>query len=162
MLKAIVVLVLSGLWAVVLVPPAWRSLSRLTRSGDSIGTFSRKMSLLGGRSGSTLDLTGADLATRAPARRPAAAPRASARKRRRDVLVGLLAANGFTILLAVVAGGVFWMLWLVSATLLGGYVTLLVQLRKAAVEREMKVAFFPQQAPAPELATVRPLRRVGS
>jgi len=162
MLKAIVVLVLSGLWAVVLVPPAWRSLSRLTRSGDSIGTFSRKMSLLGGQSGSTLDLT--DAAPRPRAGRPATTTvRPSARKRRRDVLVGLLAANGFTFLLAIVAGGVFWMLWLVSAALLGGYVTLLVQLRKAAVEREMKVAFFPQQSSgAGDLATVRPLRRVGS
>jgi hypothetical protein len=160
MLTALVLVVLAGLWAVVLVPPALRAASRLTRSADSIGSFNQKMSVLGGDR-TTLDLTG----PRPVAARTAAGPpasRAAVRKRRRDVLVGLLAANGFTLLLALVAGGTMWLLWLLAAGLLGGYVTLLVQIRKAAAEREMKVAFLPHAPTEPELANVRPLRRVGS
>lgn len=160
MLTALVLVVLAGLWAVVLVPPALRAASRLTRSADSIGSFNKKMSVLGGDR-AVLDLTGVrPVATRTTPVSPAS--RSAMRKRRRDVLVGLLAANGFTLLLAAVAGGGMWLLWLLTAALLGGYVTLLVQLRKAAAEREMKVAFLPQAQPELEFANVRPLRRVGS
>lgn len=160
MLTALVLVVLAGLWAAVLVPPALRAASRLTRSADSIGSFSEKMSVLGGDR-AVLDLTASrSVATSTPA--PSPASRSAMRKRRRDVLVGLLAANGFTLLLAAVAGGALWLLWLLSAALLGGYVLVLVQLRKAAAEREMKVAFLPQAQPELEFANVRPLRRVGS
>ena len=165
MLRTLVLLGLAGLWAVVLVPPALRALSRFGRSSDSVGSFRNNMTVLGGA-------TPAGRVGRTPLGAPAPTvgsrprTRAEVRKRRRDVLVGLLAVSGLLLVVAVVVGGAAWMAWLVSAGLLAGYVALLVQLKAAAAEREVKVAFLPSGA-APDVVHLedrdeRALRRVSS
>jgi hypothetical protein len=54
-----------------------------------------------------------------------------AQKRRRDVLVGLLAAAGLTFVLAVFTGMIaVWLLHLLADALLGGYVYLLLQMKQ--------------------------------
>ena len=77
-----------------------------------------------------------------------------ARRRRRDVLVGLLCAAGVTFLLAVALGGVFTLLFVLSAGGLGGYVYALRQRHLRAMERVTKVRVLAPRstAPAPVLA----------
>jgi hypothetical protein len=54
-------------------------------------------------------------------------------RRRRDVLVGLLAAAGLTFLMALFAGSpIFWVLQLLADALLAGYVYLLLQFKARA------------------------------
>jgi hypothetical protein len=75
-------------------------------------------------------------------------------RRRRDVLVALLATAGATLLLTLVGLGV--MLWfnLVVDGLLVGYVALLIRQRNLAAERDMKVRFLPR-SPLAEPAFLR-------
>jgi hypothetical protein len=107
-----------------------------------------------------------------------------AQRRRRDVLVGLLAAVGLTFLMAVVAQSmVFWVLHLMADGLLGGYVYLLLQFKARAQEQRTKVrpigaaapnvrdlsaarrahaGYVPSHVDAPRGATVLALRRTAS
>jgi hypothetical protein len=72
-----------------------------------------------------------------------------AQRRRRDVLIGLLAAAGLTFLMAVMAGSiVFWVLQLLTDVLLGGYVFLL---------RQHKAKRQPQRRPAARPMTPLPV-----
>src|SRR4029453_15432796 len=57
-------------------------------------------------------------------------------KRRRDVLIGLLAAVRVKFVLAFMAGSmIFWGLWIVSGLALGGYVFMLLQLKAKTQQR---------------------------
>ena len=69
--------------------------------------------------------------------------RRAARKRRRDVFHTLLGATGGTFVLSFALGGPMFMLFLLSAAALGGYVVLLLQVQKSEAERDIKVAFLP-------------------
>lgn len=80
------------------------------------------------------------------------AGRALARKRRRDVLSGLLVAMAATLILSLVPA-LRSMLYvhLVVDALFAGYVALLVRARNLAVERDLKVRFLPSASPQPQL-----------
>ncbi len=96
-----------------------------------------------------------------PAYRAPVRGRALVRKRRKDVLSGLLTATVGSVFLGFVPGlGVMHGLALLLGALLAGYVALLVRLRNAAGERELKVRYLPSTAQAPEPALL--LRRSGS
>lgn len=69
--------------------------------------------------------------------------RRAARKRRRDVFHALLGSTGVTFLLAVVMGGPFLLLFLLSGAALAGFVVMLLQVQKSEAERDIKVAFLP-------------------
>src|SRR5206468_6435119 len=74
----------------------------------------------------------------------AAAARSRTLRRRRDVLVALLASSGATLLLALVGlGMMLWVNLLIDAFLIG-YVALLIRQRNLAAERDMKVRFLPR------------------
>ncbi len=88
-----------------------------------------------------------------PTPRTASAPNLSGvRKRRRDVLVGLLGAAAATLVL-----GIFppLRMLLVAHLLVDGilvaYVVMLIQIRNQAAERELKVRFLPTAAPLPSM-----------
>ena len=71
-------------------------------------------------------------------------PRRRALRRRRDILVGLLATSGLTLVLGVLPSlRALLMAHLVVDVLLVAYVALLIRQRTLAAEREMKVRFLP-------------------
>lgn len=168
MLKVGLALGLVIAWASVLLPPLLRLFGGVSRSSDSIGSFRDKMSVLGsgmgrGRSsGPVLDLTMRASGGPATSMRSTVSPnlrRSAARQRRRQVLAGLLASAGVTLLAALVVGGVAWALFAVTALLLGAYVALLWQMQQVALERRRKVAYLPQHE---RVAESPALRRVGA
>lgn len=148
-----VLVILAVIWAAVLIPPALRNRAE-GRPSDSITAFRRQLAVLD-RSGPRLprssryDLT-------APVRgaqsrvgvRPAAVSRASlarheTRRRRRDVLVALLAVAGATLLVgAVPTLRWVWVAHVIVDVLLVAYVALLVRQRNLAAERALKVRFI--------------------
>ncbi len=76
--------------------------------------------------------------------------RQQAQKRRRDVLMGLVVAIVGSALLAMIPGlSIMWLVNLVIDVLFAGYVALLVRMRNAAAEREMKLTFLPGAGPIP-------------
>lgn len=148
-------------WASVLLPPVARLLGGVGRASDSVGSFRAKMSVLGSGSGHVLDLTtaaassvGGQVSRSVPRSRQSAA-----RKRRRDILVGLLLGTGIALLAALTVGGVAWLAFVVLGLMLGAYVALLWQVQQTALERQRKVAYFPQAHEQVPEATA--LRRVG-
>lgn len=150
-----VLILLAVVWAVVLVPPYLRSRGA-ARPGSSVSSFRQGLDVLG-RSAPPAVSTAASFA---PVRSAAAAGtprgRGAARKRRRDVLFTMAGAAGFTLLLAVAFGGVFILAHLAVDVALGGYVYLLVQLRKLATEATQKVRYLPTPpASQPRLVAVR-------
>lgn len=184
-----VLLVLAGIWAAVLIPPAVRARAE-GRPGDSISNFRRQLTVLrrtgphraslngGGRgaggdhwyrpNGSSPALTpvhgplrSTRAATIAPRRAPVrgmrtASPASAARsrtiRRRRDVLMALLAAAVATLALGLLFSiGVMLVVHVVADVLLVAYVALLVRQRNVAAERDLKVRFLPQ---APRLDPV--------
>ena len=70
-------------------------------------------------------------------------------RRRRDVLVSLLGASAFTLLLAVLLGGFFIMLFLLTAGACGAYIYALRQIHLRSIERAAKVRPLRVAAPAP-------------
>ncbi|HUQ39470.1 MAG TPA: hypothetical protein VM030_04900 [Acidimicrobiales bacterium] len=156
-----VLLFLAGIWAAVLIPPVLRARAE-GRPADSIGSFRRQLHVLE-RTGPTTVAPAnrlgpmASLTLGGPERfvRPAAgvaAPVAAARprrdslarKRRRDVFQALLAAMAGSLLLGLIPSlRVMLGLHLVLDLVFAGYVALLVRMRNAAAEREMKLRFLP-------------------
>lgn len=73
-----------------------------------------------------------------------ASPRRRALRRRRDILVCLLATAGLTLVVGILPGlRVMLLVHLVVDVLLVAYVALLIRQRTLAAEREMKVRFLP-------------------
>ena len=169
-----VLLVLVGLWAAVLIPPAVRARAE-GRPGDSIHNFKRQLSVLrrtgphAGRAAGgdhwyrssqpTLTpvhgpLRGARTAPmaayRAPVRamRPASASSAARSRtirRRRDILTALLVAVVSTLALGLLFSiGIMLIAHVVADILLVAYVALLIHQRNVAAERDLKVRFLPQ------------------
>lgn len=158
----LVLVILAVIWAAVLVPPYLQNRSE-SRPADSISTFRNQLSVLERRA--TMVHPDAPAALRrsmAPA--GAAAQRArlarmEAKKRRRDILMTLLAAAGLTLVLGLVLPQVL-LLHLVIDALLGAYVALLVRQRRLAEERAMKVRYLeptrrPAAVPAPAQLALR-------
>ena len=161
---------LAVVWIAVLAPPLLRKGAE-TRKADSIGDFRRQLVVLQ-RTGPSVIApahtrvdrqfgAATPAATYAPAARPARPVRETtrtARRRRRNVLAGLTGTTLLMIVIGAVPGmHVLLALAAVSAVLLAGYVALLVRLRNAAAEREMKLSFLP--GPAVYGGTGAPLLR---
>ena len=169
-MSLVVLLILAVVWAVFLLPQLFRA--RAERSTDSIGTFRHQLSVLErttpARAGSVTPLRPAHR-PQAPSAIPPSRPvglsvtgssvtprhrpgRSLARKRRRDVLCGLLVAMGATLVLSLIPAlrSMLFVHLLVDA-LFAGYVALLVRARNLAAERDLKVRFLPSAAPQPQL-----------
>ncbi len=167
MQQIVVLLILALVWAAVLVPQHVRNRAE-ARPADSIGAFRKQLLVLerttpgAGMAPATRIGAQTRSANALPAYGAPVRARALVRKRRKDILSGLLAATVGAILLGFIPGlGVMHGLALVLGALLTGYVALLVRLRNTAEERELKVRYLPQQARrAPEPALL--LRRSGS
>jgi hypothetical protein len=155
-LAILVILVLAVLWAAVLLPPILRARNGNGSTGG-IGDFVAKLKEgLGGHRSSDAGLPpltpimgpvgggpvgpvggpGSPMGGPAgPMGGPARVPGGMTpqQKRRRDVLVGLLAAAGITFFMALFAGSpIFWVLQLLADALLAGYVYLLLQFKARA------------------------------
>lgn len=156
-----VLLILALIWAVVLIPPAIRNRAE-GRPSDSITAFRRQLAVLN-RAGprrspgassavnrplrSVSPQGGVALATR-PARVTTRAARSQARRRRRDILTGLLAAAGATLIVgAIPALRWVWALHVAVDVLLVAYVALLIRQRNLAAEQALKVRFLPGPRP---------------
>lgn len=173
-----VLLILAGIWAAVLVP--WVRSRVEPGPADSIGDFRRQLGVLQ-RTG-PVSVAPANRLRVPPyqpgvptpystpfggARRPGvggsshslssaeAARRARTLKRRRDVFLTLLGGMAGTLLLGLLPP--FRMLLVLHVVLdlaFAGYVALLVQMRNARAEREMKLRFLPSPLSA-EPAPIR-------
>ena len=136
--STLVILGLAVVWAVVLLPEAIKKL-RTVRSSDSIASFSRNLSHLeranprvGYRSS---DSNVVDLRSRRPRPAQTDAPAAispAVRRRRQEVLTGLVAAALLTLLCTIAFGGVFLIPHLVADVLLMAYVLCLHQVTNRA------------------------------
>jgi hypothetical protein len=192
----VVILVLLGLWAAVLIPPILRSRAAAGAAPGGIGDFVDRLRTGLGQSHNhdaalpALQPIIGPVGGPGPSMGPIRAPggMSPAQRRRRDVLVVLLAAVGLTFLMGVMASSiVFWVLHLLTDVLLGAYVYLLLQhkakrqARRATVARPVTPALVPSNvhhldptrrraalAPAPSHvdapreATVLALRRTAS
>jgi hypothetical protein len=173
----LVLLLLAVMWAAVLGPALWRKRSG-GMSQDSIGAFRRQLGVLQ-RTGPNLVNPANSLRAGAPpgsrpdmiwpgrpasARvttsytSPAAVNRRRTQQRRRDVLLVLSGTLvGALVLGAVPRLHILWMAAAAVAVLLFAYIALLVRARNIAAEKELKLAYLPQPAPASETALL--LRR---
>jgi len=155
----VVILILAAVWAVFLIPQVVRA--RAERgSGDSIGAFQKQLSVLQRTTPAAPGMAASfrpasQPSPRARAARPGApaSPRpavpAEARRRRKLVLVALLAAAGTTLVLGLLPPlRPLLVLHLLVDVLLVGYVALLVRMRTAARDRASKVAYLPGPAVA--------------
>lgn len=158
-----VLILLAIVWAIVLVPPLVRNRADL-RPGSSVSSFRQDLAVIG-RTTPTSSLRPPSLPGMGPSASAARAGaplagtpsgRAAARKRRRDVLFALGGLAGFTLLLAMAFGGPMLLLHLLVDVALGGYLYLLVQMRKLAEEQAVKVRYLaaPPQS-QPRLVAVR-------
>jgi hypothetical protein len=134
----VVLLILASVWAVFLVPQVLRA--RADRGpSDSIGAFRAQLSVL--ERATPVTRTGRP-AARIPSYSRPASQRELARKRRRDVLFGLLGSMGATLLLGAVVHPLL-LVHVMLDVLFVAYCTLLVRARNVAAEREMKVRYLP-------------------
>lgn len=170
-----VLVILAVIWAAVLLPPFLQNRSE-NRPADSISTFRNQLHVLERRSmgsGPTVNRPRAARPVTAPVpqARAGSAPaaranfdrarlaRLNAKKRRRDILVTLLAASGLTLVLGVLMAPVL-MLHLTIDVLLVTYVALLIRQRKLAEERSMKVRYLSQSRPAAPVRATAPAQLV--
>ena len=147
-------LVIAMIWAVVIVN--WVMHARAeARPADSIGTFRHQLHVLKRTAPPAVSPANSLSARRqAPA---APAPtyrmartyspdnirRARTLRRRRDVLLALLAAMGVTFVLGFLGVSAMWGLHVLFDAAFAGYVAMLVRMRNMAAERDMKLRFLP-------------------
>jgi len=146
----LVLVILAVIWAAVLLPPFLQSRSE-NRPADSISTFRNQLHVLERRS--TGSNAGPSVVRPMPVRTPygygygassvdrARLSRMEAKKRRRDILVTLLAAAALTLVLSFLLPQVVFLHLFIDA-LLVSYCALLVRQRKLAEERSMKVRYL--------------------
>jgi len=161
----VVLFILAVVWAVYIV--SWARSRTEHRSVNSISSFSKHLSVLErttpGRPSAPTRIAGspAPLRSTASLARPAFAPtsysptgaprqaaaltRRQAKERRKNVLFGL-AGLALITLAAAVMGGAMVYLHLFADLLLGGYIVLLVQTQRLAMERHHKVRYLQQPA----------------
>lgn len=148
-----VLVILAVVWAVYLV--SWVRSRTEHRRVNSINSFSNHLSILertspGGRGRSAAPaktgLTGLSGQSYLAPRRPSMS---QTKKRRRDILVGLLAATGVTFLGMLVMGGMVTYLFGLSLLLTVAYVMALANLQKRAIERRSKVRYLDGTAVVP-------------
>lgn len=170
-MSVMVVVLLAGLWALILLPGAWRD-RRYASPRTSVDAFEQSMSRLASTptmpGGHVVVLGRPDRAHPSPPppapsgapllRSGRPAPRCLPRRpsprtlqRRRQVLAVLLATTVVTGLAALVVGGLAWIVFLSAYAALFGYLALLAQMRARRSEARQKLA--PLHAPT----TVAPL-----
>lgn len=154
----LVLMILVVVWTAVLLPPILRN-RRNVRPADSVSTFRNQLRTLERATpGTTLRVPSSTvLRSRVPVVRPTTP---AVKRRRRDVLLGLAGATGFTFLLVVAfPGGLTVLAFLAAGGSLAAYVYALRQLQLRNLERAAKVRTLrPRTQPAPVLA----MRRVSS
>ena len=134
-----VLLILAVVWALFLVPQVLRARAEKTPA-DSIGAFRAQLSVLE-RTGPVISPTGRPMGV--PAYRPAGMPsKEEIRRRRQNILFGLLGAMAVTLFLGMVVH-VFLVVHVLLDVLFAAYCALLVRARQLATEREMKVRYLP-------------------
>jgi hypothetical protein len=152
----VVLFILAVVWAVYGV--SWARSRSEFRSVNSISSFSKHLSVLertspGRSSGPTRIAGPAPQRPSVSLARPAFAPtpyrsnpavmtRRQAQERRKNVLLGLCAAVFVTLALSLAFGGMMMYLNLLVDALLVAYIVLLVQMRKLATERQVKVRYL--------------------
>jgi hypothetical protein len=155
----LVLILLAVVWAAVLVPPFVRN-RRNARPDNSVVSFRAQLSTLERatpgtslRSVSTSSSSPSAPVTVSGRPRSGSARRSDVKRRRREVLVTLLGATGFTFVLLVTVGGTLvTTAFLASAGGLGAYVFALRQLRARSMERVAKVRPLVRRvAPLPTL-----------
>ncbi len=142
-----VLVILAVVWAVYLV--SWLRSRTETRSVNSISSFNRHLSVLerAGPAGTRGDFgtARAQVGLAPSAHQDVVRPRRAlspAKKRRKDILTGLLVATGTTALAAVVMGGVFRIAFVAAFVLLVAYVVLLAQSQRRIQEQRNKVRYL--------------------
>lgn len=146
-----VLFILAVVWAVYLV--SWFRTRSETRSVNSISSFSRHLSVLertapGARQGGARAgdfgpaRAAAGLGPLSATRAPRRSAQSAAKKRRKDILMGLFAATGVTALGALVLGGPLLWLFALSLLLTVAYVALLAQTQKRVLEQRSKVRYL--------------------
>jgi len=133
----LVILVLAVLWAAVLLPPILRSRNESGASPGGIGDFVGKLreGLGQGRQSDSslppiMGPIGGPMPSMpvGPVRSSGGGGMSPTQRRRRDILIGLMAGAGLTFVMAFLAGSMlFWVLNLLADALLGGYIYLLLQ-----------------------------------
>ena len=147
-----VLVILAVVWAVYLA--SWVRSRTEHRRVNSINSFSNHLSVLertapGGRGavrGPSASPAGLSGQTYFAPRRPTLS---QTKKRRRDILVGLLAATGVTFLGMLVMGGPVTYLFGLALMLTVAYVAALASLQKRALERRAKVRYLDGTTVAP-------------
>lgn len=140
-----VLFILAVVWAVYLV--SWFRSRTVQTGGNSISTFSNHLSILERTApGANPSAYSNQMVNRPPKLSPQ-------KKRRRDILVGLLAATGTTFLGTIAIGGMVTNLFLLCLVLTASYVGLLATAQKQALERRAKVRYLDDAAPVAEMAT---------
>jgi hypothetical protein len=153
----LVILILLALWGAVLLPPILRARAESGSAPGGIGDFVNKLRAGLGQGRSQYDgglpplqpIMG-PVGGPAPPMGPVRAPggMSPVQRRRRDVLVALLAAVCLTFLMALMAGSmVFYVLQLLTDVLLAAYVYMLLQLK--AKHRQRRAQSRPAPIPAP-------------
>jgi hypothetical protein len=162
----LVLVILAVIWAAVLLPPYLQNRSE-ARPADSISTFRLQLDTLERRA--NLAVPGRPQSVRPISPMPSGRigmrsvspmvdrgrlARMDAKRRRRDILVTLLAASGLTLVLGLVLAPVL-VLHLVIDVLLVAYVALLLRAKRVAEERAVKVRYIaPARRPAPSQPTL--------
>ena len=148
-----VLVILAVVWAMYLV--SWLRSRTETRSVNSISSFNRHLSVLErtGPGGTTGDFgtARAQVGLAPSSHNVGVRPRRAlppAKKRRKDILTGLLVATGTTALAAVVMGGLFRVAFAASLVLLVAYVTLLAQTQRRVQEQRSKVRYLVASHPS--------------
>lgn len=160
-----VLILLAAVWAAVLIPPFLRHRSE-GRPGHSVSRFSRHLAVLGrtmpGGHHARVPLSPGGHHARVPlsidvwSGPGVPVGRTALRRRRQNILIALAGTAGFTLLLAIALRGPAIPLHLLADVALGGYVFLLVQLRKDAAERTAKVRYLPvERSAGPVLVPLR-------
>ncbi len=143
-----VLLIFVGVWVAVLVPPALRARAE-GHPGDSVGAFDRRLAVLrrtgGFASPATTSLQSP--ISKVVMRPVADAKRGDVQRRRREVLMWLLAGMGATLVLGLLPPlRPLLVLHLLLDVVFAGYVALLVQLRNLGEQRNSKVRYLPNRA----------------
>jgi hypothetical protein len=152
----LVLVILAVVWAAVLVPPFVRN-RRDARPDNSVVSFRAQLSTLERATPGTSLRTLPSGSSMGGPLLPVPMSRSDVKRRRREVLIGLLGASAFTFLLVLALGGTLATLaFLASASGLVAYVFALRQLQVRSMERVAKVRpLVPRATPAPVLAMRR-------
>ncbi|MHB1854254.1 MAG: hypothetical protein ACYCS2_04265 [Acidimicrobiales bacterium] len=164
----VVLSLLAVVWLAVLAPPLLRR-GVETRRSDSVGDFRRHLGVLQRTGPNVIAPAHTRTARQVPPYAPglpvsrratpvARANRSQTLRRRRNVLLGLLATTVIFLAVGAMPGlHIVLTIATLSVLMLAGYVGMLIHMRNAAAERDMKLTFLPGAASmGPAVPTVDP------